>query len=142
MAAGVLVGLGCDGYSPRMWEEFKAAFHLQKVQAGDPRVGYAEAYAAALLNGPKIAKQLWGMEIGRIESGARADFILVDYYPPTPLTRDNLFGHLLFGIANAPIDLLVVNGRAVLKDKRCVTVDERAVAERATRQAKALWERF
>ncbi len=142
MGAGVLVGLGSDGYSPRMWEEFKAAFHLQKVRTGDPRVGYAEAYAAALLNNRTIAKKLWGMEIGRIEPGARADLILVDYYPPTPLAADNLFGHFLFGIANAPVDLLIVNGRTVLKDKRCVTVDERAVAERATRRAKALWERF
>jgi cytosine/adenosine deaminase-related metal-dependent hydrolase len=142
MAAGVLVGLGSDGYSPRMWEEFKTAFHLQKVRTGDPRVGYAEAYAGALLNNRTIAKKLWGMEIGRIEAGARADLILVDYYPPTPIHADNLFGHLLFGIANAPIDLLVVNGRTVLREKRCVTVDERAVAERATKQAKALWERF
>ena len=140
--AGVLVGLGSDGYSPRMWEEFKTAFHLQKVRTGDPRVGYAEAYAAALLNNRVIAKRLWGMEIGRIEAGARADLILVDYYPPTPLDAGNLFGHLLFGIANAPIDTLIVDGRVVLKDKRCVTVDEAAVAERATRQAKALWQRF
>ena len=101
-----------------------------------------EAYAAALLNNRTIAKKLWGMEIGRIETGTRADLILVDYYPPTPMHEGNLFGHFLFGIANAPIDLLVVNGRTVLKEKRCVTVDERAVAERATRQAKALWERF
>jgi hypothetical protein len=36
----------------------------------------------------------------------------------------------------------VVNGRTVLKDKRCVTVDERAVAERAAKHATALWERF
>jgi len=142
MDAGVLVGLGSDGYSPRMWEEFKAAFHLQKVLAGDPRVAYAEAYAAALLNNRTIARKLWGMEIGRIETGARADLLLVDYYPPTPLTADNLFGHFLFGIADAPVAMLAVNGRTVVKDGRCVTVDERAVAERARAHAKALWERF
>ena len=142
VAAGVLVGLGSDGYSPRMWDEFKTAFHLQKVRTGDPRVGYAEAYAAAFLNNRAIARQLWGLEVGRIEAGARADLILVDYWPPTPLTPDNLFGHLRFGIANAPVDTLIVDGRVVLEDKRCVTVDEAAVAERATRHAKALWQRF
>ena len=78
---GVLVGLGSDGYTPRMWEEFKAAFHVQKVREGDPRVAYAEAYAAALLNNRTIAKKIWGWEIGRIETGARADLLLVDYYP-------------------------------------------------------------
>jgi putative selenium metabolism protein SsnA len=139
---GVLVGLGSDGYTPRMWEEFKAAFHLQKVREGDPRVAYAEAYAAALLNNPTIARKIWGMEIGRIETGAKADLILVDYYPPTPLHSHNLFGHFLFGIANAPVDSLIVNGRYVLRHKECVTVDERAVAEKALARARALWRKF
>lgn len=140
--AGVLVGLGSDGYSPRMGEEFKAAFHLQKLAERDPRAGYAEAYAAALLNNRAIAKKVWGWEIGRIETGARADLILVDYYPPTPLRSDNLFGHFLFGIANAPVDSLIVNGRFVLRHKECVNVDEREVAAKAAAQARALWERF
>jgi putative selenium metabolism protein SsnA len=139
---GVLVGLGSDGYSPRMFEEFKAAFQVQKLRAGDPRVAYGEAYAAAFLNNRTIVKKLWGMEIGRIEKGARADLILVDYYPPTPLDSGNLFGHILFGIANAPVDSLMVNGRFVVRDKQCVTVDERRVAEKAARRARALWERF
>ena len=82
------------------------------------------------------------MEIGRIETGARADLILVDYYPPTPLHSGNLFGHILFGIANAPVDSLIVNGRYVVRDKQCVTVDERRVAEKAAARARALWERF
>jgi putative selenium metabolism protein SsnA len=142
MRAGLLVGLGSDGYTSRMWEEFKTAFHVQKLRAGDPRVGCAEAYAAALLNNRAIARKVWGMEIGRIEAGARADLILVDYFPPTPLHRENLFGHILFGIANAPVDSLVVNGRFVLKNKECVNVDERTVADKAAAQARALWARF
>jgi putative selenium metabolism protein SsnA len=140
--AGVTVGLGSDGYSPRMWEEFKAAFHVQKLTAGDPRVAYHEAYAAALLNNRKIARKAWGLDIGAIVPGARADLLLVDYWPPTPLTPDNLFGHFLFGIANAPVDTLIVNGRFVVRDKKIQTVDERAVMERASTQARALWRRF
>jgi len=142
MRAGVLVGLGSDGYSPRMWEEFKTAFHLQKLRTGDPRVGYAEAYAAAFLNNRTILRRLWGMDVGRVEAGARADLVLVDYDPPTPLDAGNLFGHLLFGIAHAPLDTLIVNGRIVVRAGRCVTVDEHAIAARARRRAKALWERF
>ena len=139
---GVLVGLGTDGYTARIWDEFKTAFHVQKVREGDPRVAYAEAYALALLNNRTIARKIWGWEIGRIETGARADLMLVDYYPPTPLDGTNLFGHLLFGIANAPVDSLLVNGRFVLRGKECVTVDERAVAEKALIHARRLWERF
>jgi cytosine/adenosine deaminase-related metal-dependent hydrolase len=140
--AGVLVGLGSDGYSPRMWDEFKTAFHVQKLRAGDPRVAYGEAYALALLNNRTIAKKIWDLEIGRIEEGARADFVLYDYFPPTPLTRDNIFGHALFGIAHAPVDSLIVNGRFVLRHREFVSVDERAVAEQAASCARELWRRF
>src|ERR1019366_10721387 len=66
---GVTVGLGSDGYSPRLWDEFKTAFHLQKLRARDPRVGYAEAYAAAFLNNREIARKAWGLNVGRIEPG-------------------------------------------------------------------------
>ena len=139
---GVTVGLGSDGYSPRLWEEFKTALNLQKVRARDPRVGYAEAYAAAFQNNRAIVRKIWGVEVGRVETGAKADLALFDYFPPTPMEPGNLFGHLLFGIANAPVDALMVNGCWVLRDKQCVSVDERRVAEKASRRARALWERF
>ncbi len=139
---GVLVGLGSDGYSPRMWDEFKTAFHLQKLRDGDPRVAYAEAYACAFLNNRAIARKIWGLDIGRIEAGARAELVLIDYYPPTPLSSGNLFGHLLFGIANAPVDALIVNGRYVVREGRVVTVDEQAIAAKAAAQARSLWQRF
>ncbi len=142
MKAGVLVGLGSDGYSPRMWDEFKTAFHVQKLRAGDPRVGYAEAYALALLNNRAIARKVWGLDVGRIEPGARADLVLYDYFPPTPLTRDNIFGHALFGIAYAPVHSLMVNGRFVIRDREFVNLDERAVAEKAGACARQLWRRF
>jgi putative selenium metabolism protein SsnA len=142
MKRGVLVGLGSDGYSPRMWDEFKTAFHVQKLRARDPRVAYSEAYAAAFLNNRTIVRKVWGMDIGRIEPGARADLILVDYFPPTPIDSGNLFGHLLFGISNAPVDTLIVDGRPIVRNKICVTVDERKVAARASSRARALWSRF
>jgi putative selenium metabolism protein SsnA len=142
MKRGVLVGLGSDGYSPRIWDEFKTAFHVQKLRARDPRVAYSEAYAAAFLNNREIVRKVWGMDVGRVEPGARADLILVDYFPPTPIDSQNLFGHLLFGISNAPVDTLIVNGRPIVRNKICVTVDERKVAARAAARAQALWSRF
>ena len=140
--ANVLVGLGSDGYSPRIWEEYLAASHVQKLCARDPRAGAAEAYAAALLNNRTIAKKVWGWDIGRIEAGARADLALYDYYPPTPLTTESTFGHIHFGITHATVNALVVNGRFVVRDHRCVNVDERAISEKAMTRARKLWERL
>jgi putative selenium metabolism protein SsnA len=139
---GVQVGMGSDGYSPRMWDEFKAATQLQKLRARDPRIGGAEAYAALFSGNREIVKQIWGTEIGRIAPGAKADFVLLDYLPPTPIDSSNLFGHLLFGVSNAPVHSLMVNGRWVLRDGCLVNLDEREIAEKAAACAKALWERF
>ncbi|HLK62252.1 MAG TPA: putative aminohydrolase SsnA [Bryobacteraceae bacterium] len=129
---GVVVGLGSDGYSPRLWEEFKTAAQHQD----------ADAAMSALRNNRAIVKKVFGMDIGRIETGARADLMLVDYYPPTPIHSGNLCGHFAFGISNAPVDSLMVNGKWVMRGGHCVAVDERLVAERAAAQAKKLWERF
>jgi cytosine/adenosine deaminase-related metal-dependent hydrolase len=135
---GVLVGLGSDGYSPRVWDEWKTSLHLQKLRAHDPRA----AYLGAMLNNRTIVKKVWGLEVGRIETGAKADLLVADYFPPTPMRADNLFGHLLFGISNAPVDSLIVNGRYVLRDKQCVNLDERRIAQKAAASARALWERL
>ena len=140
--SGTTVGMGSDGFSPRMWDEFKTATQLQKVRARDSRVGGAEACAALFSGNRDIVRQIWGTETGRIAPGARADLLLVDYFPPTPIDNSNLFGHLLFGVSNAPVDSLMVNGRWVLRGGRCVNLDERAIAEKAAARAKALWERF
>ena len=139
---GTRVGLGSDGYSPNMWEEFKVATQLQKLRARDSRVGGAEAYAALFSNNREIVKQVWGTEIGRIAPGARADFVLLDYLPPTPLDSANLPGHLLFGVSNAPVHSLMVDGQWVLREGHCVNLDEREIAEKSAACAKALWERF
>lgn len=56
------------------------------------------------------------------------------------MASTNLFGHFLFGIANAPVDSLLVNGRFVLRGKVCVNVDEGEAAVKAS--AHALWKRM
>lgn len=135
---GVVTGLGTDGFSPRLWDEVKASLAFSKLRDRDPRAGSPDL----LLNNRTIVKKIWGLEVGRIETGARADLMLLDYFPPAPLHSGNLWGHLLFGVANAPVDSLIVNGRCVVRNQQIVTVDEARIAERAAARAKALWERL
>ena len=140
--ASACVGLGSDGCSPRMWDEFKTAYHVQKVRARDPRVAASEIFAAAFINNRKIVSKIQGISTGAIVPGAKADLLLLDYRPPTPIEPANLFGHLLFGIANAPVHSLMVNGRWVVREGRCIHVDESRIAELAAARAKAMWKRL
>ena len=125
-----------------MWDEFKTAYHVQKVRARDPRVAASEIFAAAFINNRKIVSKIQGISTGAIVPGAKADLLLLDYRPPTPIEPANLFGHLLFGIANAPVHSLMVNGRWVVREGRCIHVDESRIAELAAARAKALWKRL
>ena len=127
VAPDVLTGLGTDGFSPNLWDEFKTA------KQGGPNL---------LLHNRDIVKKIWGLDVGRIETGARADLMLVDYFPPTPVDSSNVFRHLLSGVANAPVDSLIVNGRYVMRERKLVNVEEGRIAEKAAARAKRLWERL
>ncbi len=140
--AGMSVGLGSDGFSPRIWEEFLTAYHAERLGTRDPRPSGIESWHSVLLNNRAIARKVWGWELGRVTPGARADLMLLDYFPPTTLTGDNLFGHVLFGIAHAPVDSLMVNGKWVIREHRFVNLDERAICEQAAARARKLWERL
>ena len=73
------------------------AAHVGRVQDRVPRAETARRRSArglrrSLRRGASrttatSSKKIWGMDLGRIETGARADLMLVDYFPPTPLDR-------------------------------------------------------
>ena len=108
----------------------------------DPTLGWNEFQRLTLKNNPSIYRRLTGQKIGRIEEGYLADLILVDYFPPTPLDGDNFWGHFLFGIADAPVDTTMINGKIVMRHKIIPELDEAAIAEESRRVAQEVWHRF
>ena len=76
--------LGTDGLDEDMLAEARAAF-LKMRDAGR-----ADAFAAAfemLVGGHRLAAALFGLPLGRLDAGAPADLVVLDYRPPTPLSR-------------------------------------------------------
>ena len=131
--------LGTDGLDEDMWAEARAAF------LGMRDAGRSDALAATVLmlaEGHRLAGRFFGLPLGRLDAGAPADLVVLDYRPPTPLTADNLAGHLLFGLDRSHVRSTMVAGRFVLRDRRIVGVDEEAVFARARRAAEALWGRM
>ena len=74
--------------------------------------------------------------------GAPADICVIDSPPPTPIEANNVFGHLVYGAAEAPVRHTIARGRILLEDFRHTTLDPLAIAEAARREAFGLWERF
>ncbi len=143
MRLGVRVALGTDGFPHAMWEELRFAFLLPKVHHLDPRQMPGDvAFAMLYRTNVALASQLFGRPVGVLRPGAVADFILVDYPAPTPLTPENLPWHILYGFHEAMVTDTVVAGRALMRDRRLLTIDEAAVLDAARAKAPEVWARY
>ncbi|TET52616.1 MAG: putative aminohydrolase SsnA [Anaerolineales bacterium] len=143
LQAGVKVGLGNDGFSNNMLAEMKAAFLVHKLDQGDPRAMPAErVMELAYTNNAAIARRHWpGLRLGELTPGAAADLVFLDYEPTTPLTASNLPWHLLFGVEASAVTATVCAGQPLMRDRRLLTLDERAIAAAARELAQGVWER-
>jgi len=139
---GLKVGLGTDGYTQHVLGELRAAIVLMRHATGNPSIGYPQAYSMVFENNPAILGQFFGGKFGKLEKGYRADFILVDYTPPTPFTGDNLLGHLVFGFLPLKVTDVFVGGEAVMRNGKLANIDEASVLEKARIRAREIWRKL
>ena len=140
--AGILTGLGTDGMSVSLFGDMRAANLIHKHDLKDNRVGWQEVQQMVLQNNRKIFKRVSGTNLGQIKPGFAADVILVDYFPPTPLSNENIWGHILFGIADAVVDTTIINGKIVMRGKNLLNVDEQEVTAKSREFAQKVWNRM
>jgi cytosine/adenosine deaminase-related metal-dependent hydrolase len=144
MRLGIKVGLGNDGFSNAMWEEWKAAYFLHKVHHRDPRrMGGYDVTQMAIYNNAALANQFFpAAPIGQIVPGAFADLIFVNYYPYTPVTSGNLPWHIIFGFQQSMVTTTIVAGKILMKDRELQTLDEEEISARAREIAPRIWKRY
>ena len=70
------------------------------------------------------------------------NLVILDYDSPTPVSRENFFGHFLFGITSNHITDVISNGRLVVKDRKIMTVDENEILRESRQQAERLWSKM
>jgi putative selenium metabolism protein SsnA len=139
---GVTVGIGTDGMTPDVKVDVRTGFLMHKHHLQDPNAGWDAFKDMLLKHNPAIYRRLTGQKVGRVQSGYLADLILVDYAPPTVLNGDTFWGHFLFGIADAPVNSTIINGRIVMHDKKIAGIDEQAIARASQAVASETWQRF
>jgi putative selenium metabolism protein SsnA len=134
------LALGTDGVGGDLFEEGRAAYW--RAREDDPavapqwvldRLAHSAAFAGRAFGEPLL---------GRIEPGAPADLVVLDYDPPTPLTPESLGGHWVFGIGAGHVRDVVVDGRVVVSDRRLVAAGSDGVRERSREAAERLWRRM
>ncbi len=139
---GVLVGLGTDGMSSSMIASARAAYLLQRHLAHDPRVAFVESCELLLKNNRAICERIFREKRGSLEPGRLADLIIVDYRPFTPFTSRTFYGHLLFGLNQAPVDTTICRGKVLMEKGALVHLDEAAVRAKCVERSAQLWKRI
>jgi cytosine/adenosine deaminase-related metal-dependent hydrolase len=94
---------------------------------------------ATLERNRRVGATLFDLPPPRLQAGAPADLVVIDYRAPTPLLPSNLFGHLLFGLPGARVRHTICAGRLVIEEGIAVTIDEERLTARAREIARRLW---
>jgi putative selenium metabolism protein SsnA len=139
-ALGSCVTLGTDGIDGDMFAESQAAYWRAREENVSLSIAWPlERLAAAA----RVAGAVFGEPaFGRIEPGAPADLVVLDYPPPTPLDDHNVAGHWVFGLSSRLVRDVVVAGEVVVADRRLVKVDQAELVADVHRQAARLWQRL
>ena len=138
---GLRIGLGTDGYTTDMFESIKVANLLHKHGVALPSAAWGEIPEMVFTNNVDIIGRQFGKPIGRLAEGWQADVIVADYSPFTPLTPENWYMHILFGISGGMVSTTIVDGQVLMQDRQLITVDQEKVYHQARIQAKQVWGR-
>jgi putative selenium metabolism protein SsnA len=141
---GVKVGLGNDGFSNAMWDEWKTAYLYHKAAHRDPRRAGGETIVEMAVTHNAALAHVFFPEapLGVLAPGAYADLICVDYHPTTPLTAGNLPWHILFGFEASMVTTTICGGRVLMKDRQLLFLDEAEITAKSRELARRVWERF
>jgi cytosine/adenosine deaminase-related metal-dependent hydrolase len=71
--------------------------------------------------------------------GNRADFIIWDYIPPTPISKNNFWGHYIYGVLERPVHTLIQNGKVLLNNFNLMEIDELEINKYVYEQGKRLF---
>ena len=128
------VGLGTDGAASNndldLWQEMDTAAKLHKLISGDPKVLTAlQAFEMATIRGARalhLEKQ-----IGSIETGKRADLVIIDFDNLNQTPFYNVYSSLVYATKANDVRTVIINGKVVMRDKRLLTLDENAIKKDA-----------
>ncbi len=139
---GITVGVATDGPASNnnldLWEEIRLAPMLARLRDLDAQaIGAGRALAMATRD---AAAALGRDDLGVLEPGRRADLIRLDLDDPAfvpVLEPGDVISHLVWSAGSRAVTDVWVEGRRVVADRRCLTVDvDEARAEVTARAAR------
>lgn len=134
LAKDLPIGLGTDGAASNndldLWQEMDTAAKLHKLISNDPKVLTAEqAFEMATIRGAR-ALHLED-KIGSIETGKRADIVILDFDSLNQTPYYNVYSALVYATKASDVRSVMIDGRLIMRDKRLLTLDENVIKKDA-----------
>ncbi len=121
LKAGVNMGIGTDTYPHNMLDEMRNAATVARAVAGTvDDLNTSDIFEAATIGG---AKALRRDDIGRLAVGAKADIVLVDLKNQAMRPLREPLRSLLYVAAERAVRDVYVDGRLVVENGKCLTID-------------------
>ncbi|MBT1248583.1 MULTISPECIES: amidohydrolase family protein [unclassified Thermosipho (in: thermotogales)] len=135
--------IGNDGLGFNLARELLNLFFSMKLKGKSPLAFSLDDLKYSISNTYEIASKLLKIKLGKIQPGYVSDLIIVPYIPPTPISEENVYGHVVFGLLdNFRPSHVIVNGK-LLMDNYKITVptdDVNEIYKEARKVSQRLWE--
>jgi 5-methylthioadenosine/S-adenosylhomocysteine deaminase len=142
---GITVSLGtdspCSNNTADMFEIMKTAAILHKGTNKNTTLMPAErVLEMATIDGAKALS--WENEIGSIETGKKADLVVVNFTKPHLCPLYNETSHLVYAAKGADVETVIINGKIVMENRKLTTLNIRKVMEMAEKTKRNLLEKL
>lgn len=90
--------IGNDGLISSMPIEYINAYYASHLKTNNPIGLSLSEIKQSIINTYEYTSKLLNIKMGRIKVGYVSDFITVPYSEFTPINKENIFGHIFFGL--------------------------------------------
>src|SRR5207247_11165251 len=70
-------------------------------------------------------------EIGSLETGKKADIIVIGLDAPNAVPMYDVYSQLAYALKGSDVETVIIGGRAVMRDRKLLTLDEPAIVAKA-----------
>jgi len=77
-----------------------------------------------------------------LNKGDRADLIIWDYVPPTPITKDNFWGHFIYGMLESNIHSTIQKGNVLMREGKLQSINEEKTYRNIYKQGEKLYSKM
>jgi len=138
---GVCLALGCDGAIASdnydMFREMRGLALLNKVSRLPTVMPCETCLEVATRNG---SRALGWKDVGSIETGKKADVILVNLSSAHTIPNHNVVASLVHSVHGGDVTTAIADGKVIMSERKVMTLDESSVLQEAQEAAEGLIE--